>query len=214
MKPLISIIHPSRGRPEMAFETFKKWFGNWGGNGLIQYILSIDTDDKSDYKNLIDSGVLIVSNENNNVVDAMNSGAKLAAWPILVCISDDFDCPQNWDELILQNIDPEKEEALRINDTIMKFDCMSLPIMTKKLYDKLGYIYYPKYTGLFADTDLLEQCKRMGVLKTNIDLIFPHNHYINGKAKFDATYARHNNKKSFELGKRIFDQRKLNNFTS
>ena len=41
----ISIIHPSRQRPLMAYETYKKWMTNAVNPPEVEYILSVDNDD-------------------------------------------------------------------------------------------------------------------------------------------------------------------------
>ena len=45
MIPAISIIHPSRGRAEMAFNTAKKWLELADNKSQIEYWFSCDSDD-------------------------------------------------------------------------------------------------------------------------------------------------------------------------
>jgi len=45
ISPIITIIHPSRSRPEMAFETAKNWMYKALSPEGIQYVLSLDTDE-------------------------------------------------------------------------------------------------------------------------------------------------------------------------
>jgi len=162
--------------------------------------------------------------DNNNVVDAMNAGAKIAQGDLLVCISDDFECFQNWDEELIKLIDNDIQ-AIQVKDGIinekhsayykkyrMHEYIMTLPIMTKGLYDILGYIYYPEYTGMFADNDLAEMCQAMGVLKQS-KLLFKHNHFTVTK-KEDETYKRHNNQPSWDIGQKLINERRLNNFNA
>lgn len=220
--PVFSLIHPSRGRAQMAFETAKLWAANAANPKAIQYILSLDNDEPmiDDYENIFHYirnlfGEFIISKaDNQNVVQAANSGAKHAIGNVLVLMSDDFSCPENWDSFILENIDSEKEEALAVHDGLQPTHntILTLPIITKKLYDKLQYIYYPAYSGIKADDDLAQTCLAMNCLKVNKSKTFQHNHWANKKKERDATNNRHDNPDGWELGNRIFQQRKEINF--
>lgn len=207
----ISIIHPSRGRAVKARATASHWISKMSDDNEIEYILSIDHDDPQ--KNLYYQWFSIAKISvayNTNVVQAMNAGALLSTGQIIVCISDDFEPPSHWDKLIVDNYDWSKDIAIRINDTITKEEdlILTLPILSRSLYDKLGYIYHPEFTGMWADNDLAEQCKSMGCLINRFDLVFPHNHWVNGKAVKDATYNRHNTTASWDKGVKAIEQRR------
>jgi len=215
----------------MAYDTAMKWIRNVGGQNQAELILSLDNDDPKlvEYQNLfLGDGewpfTTIIFNDNNNVVDAMNAGAKIAQGDLLVCISDDFECFQNWDEELIKLIDSDVQ-AIQVKDGIinekhsayykkyrMHEYIMTLPIMTMGLYKLLGYIYYPEYTGMFADNDLAEMCQAMGVLKQS-KLLFNHNHFTVTK-KEDETYKRHNNQPSWDIGQKLINERRLNNFNA
>lgn len=212
----ISIIHPSRGRTSLAFRCWDEWTSNANNKQNIEYILSCDIDDKDlvgYYGIQKRCNTKISVQSNNNVVQAMNSGAKLATGEVIVGVSDDFGCFQGWDDFILRNIDPEKEEALSINDGLQPETTliMTLPIITKKLYDRLGYIYNPKYLGMMADNDLAERCAAMGVLKTNRSKVFMHNWRTNGNIK-DETSGRHDNPLSWSTGYIVLQSERQNNY--
>lgn len=213
----ISIIHPSRGRPKMAIETARKWIKNASGKHEFDYVLSLDNDDikLSEYYQKFNSfGATFTVRNNNNVVDAMNAGAKIAHGEILVCISDDFDCEPGWDEFIVSQLDIEKEQALKVNDCYTEPSnlILTMPVMTKKLYDKLGFVYYPEYSGMFADNDLAEMCSTMNVLKVNYEKKFEHLHWLFGKTERDETSYRHDNPEGWKLGDGLIQKRRANNF--
>lgn len=220
--PVFSLIHPSRGRCQMAIETAKLWAANADNPKQIQYILSLDNDESelTCYKNnfirtnnLFKEVIFSVSG-NKNVVQAANAGAKYATGGIFVLLSDDFSCPENWDSFILENIDIEKEEALAVNDGLQPTTktILTLPIMTKLLYQHLSYIYYPEYSGIKADDDLAQTCLAMNCLRVNKSKTFQHLHWVNKKKERDETNNRHDNPEGWELGNRIFQQRKSINF--
>lgn len=189
----------------------------------IEYILSTDSDDKtkylynswsSEYVKPIVSGFHHTTSTNNNVVQAMNAGVQHATGDIIIGISDDFFSPAKWDVEITSCGDWSNDLAVHINDTITKPEqkCMTMPILSRSLLSKLGYIYYPGYSGMFADNDLYEVCEKMGCLILRHDLIFEHRHWLNSKAPKDATYMRHNTQASWVLGQKLIEQRRSTQF--
>lgn len=229
---MITCIHPSRSRPHKAHATYQNWLSK-AVDKNIQWILSLDNDDRflQSYKGQFDCEILI--NHNRNLVDAVNRGIPFIKGDLVVVVSDDFECPQNWDQKLTLSIPRvegftqmnedgsftstfehyKKAVAIYINDGYsFGRRLMTLPILSKPLIDKLGYIYYPEYTGMFADNDLYEVCEKLGVLITK-DFLFQHNHYTNGKAQNDATYQRHNNKNSWQIGENLIKRRRAMNFS-
>lgn len=213
-----TLIHPSRGRPIQAFKTAVKWVTSQHSN--TQYILSLDRDDKfrpEYYTHFLKFpptiNLKIIEDDNKNLVDAVHRTISDIEGECVILISDDFDCPPNWDKELEKIIRGRKDYAVKIQDGINKYNIqvMTLPILSKSVIDRLGYIYYPEYTGMFADNDLFEVCHKLGVV-TQTFLTFPHNHWVNGKAKKDATYDRHNNNESWNHGAKLLDERRKRNF--
>lgn len=213
-----TLVHPSRGRPRQAFDAMSKWVKNCTSN--VQYILSLDKDDPARpmYYTLFlrmptNINARIIENENKNLVDAIQQAVPLITGDCVISISDDFDCPAGWDKQLERIIGAKESYAIRVQDTITKSGdrIMTLPILSKSVIDRLGYIYYPEYTGMFADNDLYEVCNRLGIL-VNAFLTFPHNHWVNRKAVKDATYNRHNTMASWNHGQKVLAERIKRNF--
>lgn len=225
-----TLIHPSRGRARQAFNTMANWLNKCRKPKEVQYIFSLDSDDNQlpVYRSLI-AGIKtqlqepakILVNPNKNLIQAIQKATQeQLRGQIIIVVSDDFDCPSGWDELIVSAIDEaamvygHNRLALRINDGITKPSdkILTLPILTKELFDSLGYIYHPSYTGMFADNDLYESAEKVGKVRTVSHLLFEHKHWINSKATKDATYERHNNNLSWNLGKQLLEKRRSSNF--
>ena len=219
---IFSIIHPSRSRILLAEKTAIEWIEN--SSQSLEYIFSIDSDDyqlesyyslaaRLRYK-FTSSVITVIEGVNSNVIQAMNSGAKHSTGDLLVCISDDFHCFKNWDLELLKVVDIKSCQLIRTNDTISHIEqrIAQLPILTRPLYDLLGYVYYPEYTGMFADNDLAEICDLLGFYIDATHLTFQHRHYTNGLSKNDLTYKRHNTNSSWQLGQSIIINRRLNKF--
>lgn len=208
---MITLVHPSRGRAEVAHKCYSDWRSK--SKSEFEYILVIDSDDKdlNKYLALFD-GLKIVVGESKNVVEAMNLGATKATGDIIVGISDDFSCPENWDEYLYSKLDINKEEALLVNDGHDEHLMMTIPILTKKLYDRLGYIYYPKFTGIYADNHIAEYCDKLGVLKRNREKVFLHKHWAYGHYTADETNKRHDNPEGWMIGRRVIEEFRKNNY--
>lgn len=212
----ITLLHPSRKRSVKAFETMSNWLTKISGDNSIEYILSIDNDDPQmiDYIRLFRSHKIIIS-DNKNVVQATNAAAKAALdSDILVYLSDDFDCPDMWDELIVDAVKGhmDKEWLLKVNDCLQQFHVgvLTIPIMSTKLYRKLGYFWHPGYASMFVDEDLYWTTKNNNWLLFAPQLKFPHLHCSIGKATRDETYIR--SEANWDQGKAFFAKRKQEGF--
>jgi hypothetical protein len=211
---MFSIIHPSLGRPDKAVETAEIWLSSAKRGYDIQYIVSLNSTDvaRSQYITKFSAipRVTIVTSDATNMVAASNVAAKEATGEIMILVSDDMFPMWHWDELLMAELDPEQAQVLQVHDGI-RSDIVTLPIMTRAAYKKLGYMYHPSYLSMYADNDLAETAKVHGMYKVS-QLQFDHQHYTIGKAPIDETYRKENSKVSFEYGQRTFEWRKRHGF--
>lgn len=156
---VISLLHPSRGRPEKAFNTAKEWIEKAGV--YVDYLCSIDNDDptfKQYFKNnTINREGFILHSDNRSVVEATNAAAKAVLGDILVYLSDDFKAPDNWGQLILKEFEGcTTPRLIKVDDMLQKFavPVLTIPIMNRALYERLGYFWHPEYKSMFVDEDL------------------------------------------------------------
>jgi glycosyltransferase involved in cell wall biosynthesis len=208
----ISIIHPSRNRPEQASETAKHWLSNmFSVLNLADYNLSIDLDDTTinEYKTNFVEGFNIIMSNNTCVVDAANVGAKQAKGDILVLVSDDFECYPDWDIDLINHFTEHKNNVLKTNDGLQGW-IVTLPIMDRAYYESCGYIYYPEYKHMFCDTEMTHKAELEGKLHKRMDLLFKHNHYTQGETKKDEVNDKAN--ATWEQGEKIYLERIKNCF--
>lgn len=217
---MISLLHPSRGRPEKSFKNSKEWIDKAGCE--VELILSIDdSDDWRKYSNTYEPHsslsryptVKMIKNDNQSVVEATNHAAKIANGEILIYLSDDFKCPDNWGLSVLKEFEGEDRPLLlKVDDCLQRFDVpvLTIPIMNRKLYQRLGYFWHPEYKSMFVDCDLYETSKKIGAIKFCEYLKFPHEHPANGKAPDDETYRR--SASNWEQGKAVFQRRRGQGF--
>src|SRR5690606_19913049 len=116
---MISLIHPSRGRPQRAFDTMNKWIDRAGAR--VEYILSLDEDDPtlSEYQRLFNCQKRMLIDKITSVHEATNVAAKYTPGNILLYLSDDFDCFEGWGYAI------EKEFSIYSGLVLLKVaDCL------------------------------------------------------------------------------------------
>ena len=217
----ISLIHPSRGRAKQARETVDLWLTRASSLYDIEHILSVDIDDPQleEYKKAFSIGSTICSSSNDSVVQATNIAAKVSRGEILIYLSDDFHCPQNWDQLIINAIDTLGNPEiwlLKVHDCLQKFsaDVLTIPIMNRNLYKRLSYFWNPEYKSMFVDQDLYHVCAKNDWLYFAEPLEFPHLHYTNPdpnlKSKMDETYKQ--SADNWTQGKAIYYRRRREGF--
>jgi hypothetical protein len=211
---MISLIHPSRGRPQKAFETYQNWIKKSSGTIPIEHILSLDHSDLLAFEYIKEHDwAITVHSDNNNVVEATNRACIHARGEILIYLSDDFDCPEGWDVLVKSCFtNMHVPQLLKVNDCLQPFDVavLTIPIMNRKLYETLGYFWHPKYKSMFVDEDLYWTCKNNGWIIDQPNLNFPHLHCSIGLAENDETYTR--SAANWDSGKQTFQHRKDLNF--
>lgn len=225
-----SLIHPSRGRPEMALSAYTEWLGKASTDNQYEYILSVDVDDPTLelYKKKFDNtAIKWLEGSNRSLIDAVNSGASQATGDILIVVSDDFGCPDEWDKALGRAVAKAErakgtatgEElltwayAIHINDDITTREqrVMTLPILSRAAYHELGHIYNPIYFSMWADNELYEACDKRGWL-IHSDLVFPHNHWMNNKRDKDKHDQRQSSQEAYNQGLKIFNKRREEGF--
>ena len=216
----ITLIHPSRGRHNKAYDTFTTWLHRSSGLHKIEHILSVDSDDTqlNWYVALFASSprTTILISPNENVVQATNIAAKESTGDLLMYMSDDFMCPYNWDRSLIEVYEKNREYGypclIKVDDGLQKFDVpvLTIPIMDRCLYEALGYFWRPEYASMFVDEDLFQTCKKHNWIVNAPELVFEHQHCSVGKAVRDETYIR--SEANWDSGKAIYERRKAEGF--
>lgn len=177
-----SLLHPSRGRVRMAEQAIGEWIGRSSRRHALEYILSIDADDDdvSAYEQLAaQRAVRLIVNSNRSIVDAANAAARVATGDVFIVVSDDFGCPEAWDQAIATALGERRDVAVLVHDG-SDSHIMTLPIVCRAFYEDLGYVLYPEYFHLYCDVDLTDLARRLGKLINARHLVFPHRHYTAG----------------------------------
>jgi hypothetical protein len=96
---------------------------------------------------------------------------------------------------------------------------MEMPVVSRSRVERLGYLLYPGYEGMYADEDLARHCEfdakegTCSLIKLE-EPVFPHKHPINDPAiVVDEQYKHQNRPQAYALGRRILAARKANGFS-
>lgn len=175
---MISLIHPSRGRTAKARQTAEDWIHRAGCD--VEYILSIDESDPVANYYSVPHGVTgFIKADNHSVVEATNRAAKVASGDILLYLSDDFACFDNWALAVQKEFENEDRPLLiKVDDCLQKFEVpvLTIPIMNRKLYERLSYFWHPEYKSMHVDVDLFYTCRKLNAIKNCKHLKFEHQH--------------------------------------
>lgn len=209
---MISLLHPSRGRPEKSFANSKEWVDKAGCE--VELIVMYDDSDQSDYMiHYVNIDCHLMVDDNDCVVQATNRAVKVATGDILLYLSDDFKCFDNWGLAVQKEFEGEDRPLLiKVDDMLQGFTVpvLTIPIMNRQLYERLGYFWNPEYKSMFVDEDLYWTAQKLGAMKMCPHLKFEHAHVCVGKAPDDETYRR--SSANWEQGKAVFTRRKQEGF--
>lgn len=221
--PKILFKYPSRGRPEQFIHTLNLYYDHLSFELPFMFLITLDEDDETMnnegtrrtldmYKNL---GYYYGRSENK--IDAVNRDMDIPIgdWDILVLVSDDM-IPQKegLDKIIVNDMNKyflDGDGFLHYNDGYTQDKLCTLSVMSKKYYDRFGYIYYPSYKSFFCDNEQTEIAKRMGRYKYIDNVIIKHEHPANNQnIPTDEMYKQ--NDENWAHDKAIFEEREKLNF--
>lgn len=204
---MISILHPSRSRPQKSFETLSKWILKAGIKDF-EIIVSLDNDDPclTEYERLYVVGGLnhpntLMVNHNKSAVEAINRAARIAQGNIFIVVSDDTEPATQWAVRILRYTEGKSDFVLKTRDGIQP-KMITMPVLDRVYYQRDGYIYHPEFSHAWADRYFTEIAHKRGRVITK-NILFKHLHYSVLKNKTrDAQYARTD--ATFDEGKQIY----------
>ncbi len=228
-RPRFSILHTS-ARPGAWRAVYDAWLKAAVHPEDVEYVLVVDPRWGFNVRPDVDASAgwvraqdkLICNTGRMCYVDGVNLAAKNATGDILIVVADDQFPAEQWDAALtsaLPSLNPGAEFVLRLSTGTpheRERGITVMPILSRARYNRLGYVFYPAYESMYADNDLTAHAEHDGVLIDGpVDLVFPHRHaYWDKTVVFDEAYQRQNRPEAYELGSRLFAERKANGFGS
>ena len=177
----------------------------------IEYILCLSQKDPhlAEYMEIFrETNALRIVIEDNGLVKQVNRAAEESTGNLIVAVSDDFVCPEWWDTLLLHSLQDKSDYIVKTQDGLQPW-IITLPIMDRAYYNRIGHIYAPAYNHMYGDEELAEVGQILGRTIT-LPYYFRHNHYSTGINEKDEVNERND---SFMLIDKVtFAERKKRNF--
>ncbi len=209
----------TRSRPERALFLLKQYqkYIHDKENSIIH--LSCDVDDETmNNESIIEllktfNGVKYFFGENKTKLDAVNANISGYDWDIVVGLQDDlYPLVPGFDNIIREEMknafDPDLDGVLFLFDGALQI--CTTPCMGRRFYNRFGYLNYPGYKSLFADSELTEVSERLGKLKRVNKVLLEHKHPTRANIPYDELYRR--NDSFWDEDQELFEKRKENNF--
>lgn len=239
-RPRFSILHTS-ARPDKWRAVYDAWLAAADRPEDVEYVLVTDQrwgfPPVQPFENLRADAEMralrgtdkwIQNSGRRCYVEGVNLAAKHATGDILIVVADDqFPC-EHWQRELFQNTPlsalmdgtfiPGKAFVLWApTGTPTEFErgIIVMPIMSRALYEKWGYVLYPGYESMYSDNDLCEHARADGVLVEARHLPqFPHKHFLfTPGIEVDEAYKVQNRAEAYALGERLLNARRANGFT-
>lgn len=220
--PLFSFVYTSV-RPTVMGSAVRHWLGQRRTTEPVEFVIGIDAGNtpcldaaKALSEELASvCPVKVVVNEGPaNCVSGWNSAAVHATGKVLLVISDDFLPPVGWDVQLLRLAPAgwvDGEYVVHTEDGYVH-NIFVLPILTRKRYERFGYVYYPKYESMFCDTEFTETAHRDGVVIEAPHILIEHMHPDCQKRQRDSHDLHHASNARWQTGEQLFRFRQMQGF--
>jgi hypothetical protein len=202
-----SLFLPSRGREPLLMECVRTFFHNAKHPERVEMIVVLDDDDVSNPRfeaavaqTTWNVRILKVPRSNCHQRDYNNVAARLTTGDYLWALNDDVIMPKvGWDVILEDYIETKlrriKDRALYvgIDDTTHVGDQAQetlgccFPILTRELYQRLGFFFPEEVQMWGADIWLYQIIKKAGIPVLRVPLQVPHKNYHNGLRARDET---------------------------
>lgn len=194
----ISLLHAT-ARPEAAKECQKLWLESAEPPHDIEIITCVDADDAIGRETFPDS----VINYGEGVVPAWNEAAKHATGDVLIPLDDDF-CPAKAWNQIIESYMSNGADILHVGDAHRKDQLICHPIVSRRFYDAMGYLWHPLFKSVYCDNWMSNVAQRWGYVDATdggkIDLGFVHKNPSQGYGTEDEVARKSNSKERYEHG--------------
>lgn len=211
-KPKISIIHATKGRPQIAWQRRFQWLMLAKNPLEVEWLFMVDHNDPIDY-----TPHQAIRCNPGGIINAWNEGAKQAKGEVLIQMSDDWSPCRHWDGLILSAFGSTNEDkVLAISDGLRTDKLLCMAILTQKRLEKQGgFMFHPDYQesdGIYSDNEFTQRAYDDGVVIEAKDIVFKHENPLFTGGKPDELIKNHNKPEYYEKGKSIYEKRKANSW--
>ena len=202
---LMTVIVPSRGRPENIRRLAEAWIATGASSGTA-LIVAVDEDDpqRHEYEELAPSiadfgGVLILNTSEprirlGGILNYLGYAYATESLSQYIGFMGDDHLPRTpcWDTAVSGALDDLGSGIVYGNDLLQGEKLPTAAFMTADIIRTLGSMCPPTLEHLYIDNAWLELGRAMGRLRYLPDVVIEHLHPAAGKAATDQTYAEAN----------------------
>jgi hypothetical protein len=235
-QPLLSLLHPTaRVKPSSSFPrgwraAFDLYLERADHPERIEYVLAVHESRWEGFhvSALADgpqgeefAAVQWIKNTGRDcAVAQLNCAAAASTGKLLMGVMDDLEPPEHWDTLVQEAFESGCDyphESDYSGEYVMHLssgspsdrELMIAGAITRKRYERYGYILNPQFESMFSDNYFTWQARRdeqEGKCKiiTRLDIEFKHNHPLFGRGKPDELYALQNRPEAYREGAATF----------
>lgn len=200
----ISLLHATR-RPIEGGKCQQLWLDRADNRTNVEIVTCIDGNDQDCRGAFLGA----VTSSGEGACAAWNEAAKHSTGDILVVLDDDWEPPHGWDELIASRM-CNGADILHVGDKHRKDDLICHPIVSRRFYDAIGYIWHPAFKSVYCDNWFTAMAKAWGYVDATeggtVDLGFLHANPSQGYGQEDDVARASNSQERYSHGKTVFDR--------
>jgi hypothetical protein len=221
--PLFSLLHATR-RPEKAVAAMHLWLSRAGISSGIEYIFAADKAAGGIGPIIKAIGaqpglpISFVECETEESVAAWNAAYARSTGMVLVQVSDDFEPPENWANLLAREIADNVmawrvPTVIAVSDGFRKDRLLTMAICTRAYCELAGGFLPAEYASVFSDGEFTlraYQRQKIGVAKVieARHLMFRHrHHWADASVPWDKVYEQQNSAQRYHDGAEMFRSR-------
>ncbi len=200
----ISLLHATR-RPIEGKKCQQLWLDRADNRSNVEIITCVDDDDEAcqaEFPNAVISTA-------KTACSAWNEAAGRSTGDILVALDDDWQPPHGWDELIISRM-CSGADILHVGDKRRKDGLICHPIVSRRFYDTVGYIWHPLFKSVYCDNWFTTMAKKWGYVDATdggkIDLGFLHANPSQGFGVEDEVAKISNSKERYKDGEAVMER--------
>jgi predicted RNA methylase len=211
---MISLLHCTARLPDGWRPAMEAFLQHATYPERVEYILAVDEDQQFSLPEDVGArwgAATVVKQGVNSPVSGYNAAARIARGEILMQIADDYFPRPGWDVAIRRAIpDVGGEVVLDVDNSDGSTWLLPFSILTRRYYERYGYVFYPGYQGLLGDNEFTEQARRDRVVRDARHIVFEHRHPDRGMSENDQVYVRQKNR--YSEGEQLFRERQAKGF--
>lgn len=214
-QPTFSLAYTSV-RADLIASVVDLWRKTASGKHDIEVVISVDANNEkaiAEARKVPNAKVVVQPEAPFNCVRGWNLAAAYTTGKVIIAVADDFKPCVDWDEKMftLKTGWVDEDWTVHTEDGYVH-NLMVLSILTRKRYERFGYLFYPGYESIFCDTEFTEVAYMEGRVINAKHILMEHMHPDCNKRPRDDFDLTHASRDRWNRGEMLFNFRKHRNF--